>query len=68
MMTSWFDGPSQLCWGVPGFTLAYGAAFAPNPKTGPPYFDFPFVEKNGQVERLDAVYARWDNGAGGWRA
>jgi S-formylglutathione hydrolase FrmB len=53
--------------GVPGYTMAYGAAFAPNPGAGPPFFDFPFEEKNGQVEQNAEVWARWDSGFGGWR-
>ncbi len=53
--------------GVPGFTIAYGAAFAPDPQAGPPFFDFPFAEKNGQIEQDPQVWARWDGGFGGWR-
>jgi S-formylglutathione hydrolase FrmB len=49
-----------------GFTVAYGAAFAPDPDLGPPFFDFPFEMKNGQAKRTQKVWQRWENGFGGW--
>ena len=55
-----FDGPL-------GFTIAYGAAFAPNPDLGPPYFDYPIEEENGAVKRIPEVWERWENGFGGWQ-
>jgi S-formylglutathione hydrolase FrmB len=54
-----FDGPL-------GFTVAYGAAFAPNPEMGAPYFDYPVEEQNGAAARIPEVWERWENGFGGW--
>ena len=54
-----FDGPLI-------FTIAYGAAFAPNPELGPPYFDYPIKEENGEAKRIPEVWERWKNGFGGW--
>jgi S-formylglutathione hydrolase FrmB len=54
-----FDGPL-------GFTVAYGAAFAPNPEMGAPYFDYPVEEQNGAAVRIPEIWERWENGFGGW--
>jgi len=54
-----YDGPI-------GFTMAYGAAFAPNPELGPPFFDYPYELVNGKVNVITDVWNRWENGLGGW--
>jgi len=55
-----YDGPT-------GFTMAYGAAFAPNPELGPPFFDYPYELKNGKAKVKPEVWSRWENGLGGWQ-
>jgi hypothetical protein len=52
--------------GYSGFTAAYGAAFAPDPDHGAPYFDYPYEDQNGQVEKIPAVWRQWETGLGGW--
>jgi pimeloyl-ACP methyl ester carboxylesterase len=54
-----YDGPIA-------FTIAYGAAFAPDPEQGPPFFDYPYEMKDGEAERIPEVWRRWKNGLGGW--
>ena len=54
-----YDGPI-------GFTMAYGAAFAPDPELGPPFFDYPYELVNGKVNVITEVWNRWENGLGGW--
>lgn len=49
-----------------GFTVAYGAAFAPHADLGPPYFDYPYQLKNGQLQLLPDVWKRWESGFGDW--
>jgi S-formylglutathione hydrolase FrmB len=49
-----------------GLTVAYGAAFAPDPEGGPPFFDYPYVEQNGRPVLRPEVWQRWENGFGGW--
>jgi len=46
------------------FEFAYGAAFAPDPKS-PSLMQFPFRTENGQTVRDDALWARWEAGFGG---
>ena len=53
--------------GALGFTLAYGAAIAPHPELGPPFFDYPMQDKNGELQKIPAIWTRWENGIGGWR-
>lgn len=53
--------------GAPGFTLAYGAAIAPNPKKGPPFFDYPYKNINGRLQIIKPVWNLWQNGLGDWR-
>ncbi len=53
--------------GALGFTLAYGAAIAPHPELGPPFFDYPMQNKNGELQKIPAIWTRWENGIGGWR-
>jgi len=53
--------------GAPGFTIAYGAAFAPDPKMGPPFFDYPYKNINGRLQIVKPVWNLWQNGLGGWR-
>lgn len=49
----------------PGFDLAYGAAFAPNPQEAPPYIDYPYQQAaSGELVRDDQVWARWEGGLG----
>lgn len=47
------------------FTLAYGFAFAPNPDRHPPYFDYPFIDADGEVVRDEAAWKKWESGFGG---
>ena len=47
------------------FTLAYGFAFAPNPDRRPPYFDYPFIEADGEVVRDEVAWKKWESGFGG---
>lgn len=56
---SHYDGPL-------GFTIAYGAAFAPDADLGPPFFDYPYQLKNGQLQLIPEVWSRWADGFGGW--
>jgi len=53
--------------GAPGFTIAYGAAFAPNPELGPPFFDYPLENINGRLRTNKPVWNLWQNGLGDWR-
>ncbi len=46
------------------FSLAYGAAFAPNPQTGPPYVDYPYYRQNGRLFRNETTWKRWEAGFG----
>ncbi len=46
-----------------GFTVAYGAAFAPNPEKNAPYIDFPYAASDGPVD--EAIWQRWESGFGG---
>ncbi len=52
--------------GPMGFTLAYGAAFAPDPELGPPFIDYPYELKNEKAKVIRDVWRRWENGIGGW--
>ena len=54
-----YDGPI-------GFTMAYGAAFAPNPELGPPFIDYPYELKDGEAKKIRKVWQGWQNGLGGW--
>jgi hypothetical protein len=45
------------------FSAAYGAAFAPDPETGPPWIRYPFREPSGPAD--PAVWELWQNGFGG---
>jgi pimeloyl-ACP methyl ester carboxylesterase len=54
-----YDGPI-------GFTVAYGAAFAPDASHGPPFFDYPYEMKNGQLQLKPEVWKVWEDGFGGW--
>jgi S-formylglutathione hydrolase len=47
------------------FSQAYGLAFAPNPDRHPPYFDYPYIEVDGQLARDDEVWEKWESGFGG---
>jgi enterochelin esterase-like enzyme len=49
------------------FTVAYGAAFAPNPAAPPPYFDFPMSLQDGDLERIPKLWKQWEQGFGGWQ-
>ena len=53
--------------GAPGFTIAYGAAFAPNPDMGPPFFDYPMENINGRLLTIKPIWNLWQNGVGDWR-
>ncbi len=50
------------------FTIAYGAAFAPNPEAPPPYFDYPMSLVDGDLERIPKLWKQWEQGFGGWQA
>ena len=39
--------------------VALSAAFSPNPQRAPFYADFPYLERDGRVEKNDQAYARW---------
>lgn len=52
--------------GASGFTMAYGAAFAPNPNMGPPFFDYPLENINDQLLTIKPVWNLWQNGLGDW--
>jgi pimeloyl-ACP methyl ester carboxylesterase len=45
------------------FSAAYGAAFAPDPASGPPYIAYPYDTPGGP--RDEAVWERWEAGFGG---
>ena len=47
------------------FSLAYGYAFAPNPRRQPPYFDYPYSEVDGQLVRDEEIWEKWERGFGG---
>lgn len=49
------------------FTVAYGVAFAPNP-ADPLLFDYPLAAADGEFERDEAVWGRWESGFGGLAA
>jgi pimeloyl-ACP methyl ester carboxylesterase len=47
------------------FMLAYGTAFAPDPKVRPPYIDYPY-KRQGATQALDqTIWGKWENGFGG---
>ena len=48
-----------------GFTLAYGAAFAPNPSRHPPYVDYPYSLVDGALVRDETRWKQWESGYGG---
>jgi S-formylglutathione hydrolase len=39
--------------------VAVSAAFSPNPQRGPFFVDFPYVERNGRIEKNESVFERW---------
>ena len=39
--------------------IAISASFSPNPEHAPFYADFPYREREGQLEKNESVYARW---------
>ena len=39
--------------------VALSAAFSPNPGRAPLYGDMPFLERDGRIQKNDAVYAKW---------
>ncbi|HEY7543326.1 MAG TPA: esterase, partial [Blastocatellia bacterium] len=46
------------------FTVAFvalSAAFSPNPARAPLYEDMPFQERDGRIQKNDAVYAKWQS-------
>jgi enterochelin esterase-like enzyme len=47
------------------FTLAYGFAFAPNPDRHPPYFDYPYMDLEGEVVQDEIIWEKWESGFGG---
>ncbi|MBP1693940.1 MAG: putative esterase [Chloroflexi bacterium] len=51
------DGPNALA-------MAYGTAFSPDPEAGPPYFDYPYKEKNEKAVKDPKAWALWEDGMG----
>jgi len=47
------------------FTTAYGLAFASDPSKLPFQFDYPYTSINGNAQRDDAIWTRWQAGFGG---
>lgn len=39
--------------------VALAAALSPNPERGPFYVDFPYEERNGKIEKNEAIFAKW---------
>jgi S-formylglutathione hydrolase len=39
--------------------VAVSAALSPNPDRGPFFVDFPYVERDGRLEKNESVFARW---------
>jgi S-formylglutathione hydrolase len=39
--------------------VAVSAALSPNPERGPLYVDFPYVERDGRLEKNESVLAKW---------
>ncbi len=50
--------------GAAQLSIAYGAAFAPNPQSKPPYIDYPYYRQNGRILRDEATWKRWEAGFG----
>ncbi|NOU17587.1 MAG: hypothetical protein HOO91_08515 [Bacteroidales bacterium] len=48
------------------FDLAYGMAFAPNPKVKVPYIDYPYTYKDNKLVANDLLLKKYKNGFGGW--
>jgi S-formylglutathione hydrolase FrmB len=48
------------------FSAAYGAAFAPDPGSAPPWIEYPFTASDGPVDA--DVWATWEGGFGGLAA
>ena len=59
------DAQRQMFASPQQFALSYGFAFAPNPERHPPYFDYPYMEVDGQLARDDANWKKWESGYGG---
>lgn len=58
------DGPGSISGsGALEFSVAYGAAFAPDPDTDFPYVAYPFSEVG--AARDEAIWAQWESGYGG---
>jgi len=53
--------------GAMRFTLAYGAAFAPNVDLGPPFFVYPYAKEDGEIKRQRLEWQRWEKGLGDWK-
>jgi S-formylglutathione hydrolase len=39
--------------------VAISAAFSPNPERVPFYLDFPYLEREGRIEKNESAYAKW---------
>ncbi len=48
------------------FTLAYGAAFSPNPDMAPPFVNFPYEPIDEELVRDRNLWKTWDYGLGRW--
>ena len=53
--------------GAMRFTLAYGAAFAPDVDLGPPFFNYPYAKEDGEIKRQRPEWQRWEKGLGDWK-
>jgi len=47
------------------FTLAYGAAFSPDPGGTPPFIRYPYRLVDGKLVRDDEAWQAWESGFGG---
>jgi pimeloyl-ACP methyl ester carboxylesterase len=47
-----------------GFLFAYAAAFAPDPAAGPPWINYPFEVRDGELEVVPEAMHRYDGGFG----
>ena len=59
------EAAKKMLPGPDQFTLAYGLAFAPNLDRHPPYFDYPFVDADGEIVRDEIAWKKWEGGFGG---
>ncbi len=51
--------PGSLDEFYPIAFIAISASFSPNPERAPFYVDFPYLEREGRLEKNESAYARW---------